>query len=263
MTRHAVRPNRTISFLALLAASLALAAGPARAQDPLWDHYKAYLAQPHVTFNAQVILTDQFQVTTHLTQYLDWFANPVEKQHAGVTFPINHPDLHYTWWAINQLPFAKDVVATNQFGDHVIHVGQSAYLLNPALKNAPAGTPLPVANHYKCYECTGDSIGVPLILTDQFYARTAGLLVPRFFCTPVEKTIQGGPTYPIVDPNQHYVVYDIDFGPPIFNAVIRDQFVQDLPVQLNVDRLLMVPTVKSFPTGTESSTWGRLKRLYR
>jgi len=36
-----------------------------------------------------------------------------------------------------------------------------------------------------------------------------------------------------------------------------------LTVQLNIDRLLMVPTDKVLPTPNDPTTWGRVNGLYR
>jgi hypothetical protein len=200
----------------------------------------------------EVTLVDQFQQTTWFVRQLAHFANPVQKDHAGSTFPIHRPDLHYTWFGDQTLQ-----VGTNAFGD-------SEYLLNPALKNAAAGTPLPVANHYRCYPCTGAPVNVPVILTDQFLTRTALVIVPRFFCTPAEKRLADGTVFPIVDAAQHYTVYDMDFNNTPFSARISDQFITDHQLSLIfLDRWLMVPTRKELPTQSKPSTWGRLKSLYR
>jgi hypothetical protein len=249
----------------LAALLLSFAGGRADAQpSPLWDHYKVYDAQPKLTQGLFVGLRDQFTQSTHQVLFLDLFANPVEKQHGAAVFPIIRPELHYAWWAISPQPFSIDVIARNQFGDQPIHVGQAVYLLNPANKNAPTGTPLPEANHYKCYECSGQPITTTLVLTDQFMTRTASSLLPRYFCTPVEKQLQGGAFYPMLDPRQHYTVYEINDAGANFNARIADQFVPDLQILMTRDRWLMVPTDKAFPpTSTKSDTWGRLKQLYR
>lgn len=264
MRLHATRLLRTVLGLALFTAPFVFAGGPAQAQiNPLWDHYKAYLAQPHIQHIEQMTLIDQFHAETDVLQYLDFFANPVEKRHGAQIYPINHPELHYTWWAISQHPFAKDVIATNQFGEQLIHIGQSAYLLAPALKNTASGVPLPYANHYKCYECSGDPVNVTVTLTDQFLTRSAVVVVPRFFCAPAEKRLLNGLVYPMVDPSQHYVVYDMDYTTQIYGATIQDQFIPNTNVELNIDRLLMVPSLKSFPTEAGSHTWGKLRSLYR
>jgi hypothetical protein len=259
----------------VISGAMGFPVGAARAQvDPLWDHYKVYLAlspSADLPQSVEVTLVDQFQQTTWFVRQLAHFANPVQKDHAGSTSPINRPDLHYTWWHSGRVPgpFGITVIALNQFGDHTIQVGTNAfgdseYLLNPALKNAAAGTPLPVANHYRCYPCTGEPVNVPVILTDQFLARTALVIVPRFFCTPAEKRLADGTVFPIVDAAQHYTVYDMDYTNTAYSARISDQFITDHQLSLIfLDRWLMVPTRKELPTQTKPSTWGRLKSLYR
>jgi hypothetical protein len=213
-----------------------------------------------------VTLLDQFMRSTNQVSQLEKFANPVQKEHHGQTFPINRPELHYSWWRISPDPFSIPIIAKNQFGDQPLTVLSSRYLLNPAKKNAPSTLPIPVANHYKCYDCQGQPITLPapITLTDQFYTRTAQTLVPRFFCTPVEKRTQEGLIYPMTDPRQHYTVYEIQPGFQIWPALISDQFITDRNVELQNDRYLMVPTDKTFPpTDTKSSSWGRLKQIYR
>jgi hypothetical protein len=270
-----MRPHATSwPLLVLFAVAGILAACPARAQiDPTWDHYKAYIEADNVNLpqQVQVTLTDQFLTTTWFVRQLGYFANPVRKEHGSSVFPINRPDLHYTWWHSGRAPtFTKDVIAINQFGEHTIHIvtengfGDSEFLLNPALKNAPTGTPLPIANHYKCYPCTGDAMNVPVVLADQFLTRTATVLAPRYFCTPVEKQLADGTVYPMVNPGQHYTVYNMDFNNTVFTARVSDQFITDQ--QLNtilIDHLLMVPTVKELPVESRSSTWGRVKASFR
>ncbi len=262
---HSYRtPVRTLVGFSLLLAFVAGFAGVARAQvDPTWDHYKVYEVVPKPGFVLPVTLADQFGVTNHNTQFLDLFANPVQKAHGPLIFPINNLALHYMWWKIDPEVSLNNqtVVASNQFGEQVLVLDRAVYLLNPALKNEASDIPVPVANHYKCYTCTGQPVNVDVFLTDQFYARPATVLFPRFFCTPTSKLFQGN-FYPIVEPDQHYVVYDIPPGSPIWQATMRDQFIQ-ASLSLSNDHLLAVPTNKTGPTPTDVSTWGRLKSQYR
>lgn len=264
MSLDPTRSPRKLIVPLLLLAVLAFAAGSATAQvPPHWDHYKVYQVEAPVPYTTVVQLRDQFGFSTHATHLMDWFANPVEKNHAGRIFPITHPELHYSWWRIDPQPFSIDIIASNQFGDHPLHVFDAKYLLNPATKNAPVGAPIPPANHYKCYSCAGQPLTAPLFLRDQFYQRNASQLIPVFFCTPVEKQTSSGQVYPMLDPDQHYVVYDIGPGPGAFPAHVVDQFVE-AQILMTADRFLMVPTLKHFPpTDVKSSTWGRLKQLYR
>ncbi len=266
-------PRAHGSPLRWLAALVLIAALPSAATaqvNPLWDHYKVYFVNPPIPYpvpGPPVTLADQFTTWTHQVEVLDRFMNPTEKQHlpGGQTFPINDPLLHYTWWRISPQPYSATVTAINQFGDHTLNVFDARYLLNPALKNQP-GQP-PPRNHYKCYDCQGPPVNVQVMMNDQFGPWQATVAFPRYFCNPTQKTVGDpgtGQTYPILDPNQHYVCYE--FQPPDgtpHTATITDQFVANRPVQLQPSDLLCVPTYKSGVTPTAPGTWGRIKVLYR
>ena len=265
MHPHRTPARRGLAALMLSFALVAGLAGGARADvDPLWDHYKVYEVTPSPGFAVPITLIDQFGITSHNTQFLDMFANPVEKRHGTTVSPIHDPRLHYMWWKIEpEVVLNRDIIAVNQFGEQSLHIDRAIYLLNPANKNLPIGAPLPDANHYKCYSCSGPPVLQPVTLIDQFYGRQAQVFAPRFFCTPVAK-IFAGTEHPIRNPNQHYTVYDIDPGTPIWQAgPIQDQFIAVPQVQLTFDRLLVVPTEKVIPTPAAPSTWGRVKSQYR
>lgn len=211
---------------------------------------------------------DQFTQWTHRVEVLEQFANPTEKFRldSGQNYAINDPILHYAWWRISRQPFNALVTATNQFGDHTLNVYDARFLLNPALKNQQ-GQP-PHRNHYKRYDCQGPPVNIPVRMTDQFGAWQATVTFPRFFCNPVEKRVgdpgSGGPVYPILDPRQHYICYEYQPEDPTPHpAVITDQFVTNRSVDLVPSRLLCVPTDKTGVTSANSSTWGKLKLLYR
>ena len=258
---------RGLGSLVLAFVVLTSFAGTAGAQsDSLFhDHYKVY-QQTHPQLDplgAQVTLRDQFLTTTHVVLSLDYFSNPVEKRHGPGFYPIRIPYLHYSWWKFEpEVPLGVDVIASNQFGDQTLHIDRAVYLLNPALKNEASDVPLPLANHYKCYACSGQGVGAAVTLVDQFFARDALVTFPRFFCTPTEKLFNGI-NDPILVPDLHYVVYEIDPMPLVWTAVGRDQFMSQIPLVLSPDRFLMVPTAKIPVTPAAPSTWGRLKSQYR
>lgn len=264
-----MRRTATRSFvLCSLAMVLALAAAPAGAQvNPLWDHYKLYVAPPITIPVPPVFLDDQFGPYTHNVLQLDFYMNPVEKivisPPPGGQSPINDPLLHYTWWRISPQPFNATVTGVNQFGDHTFDVHDAVYLLNPSVKNDPTGQ-IPNRNHYKCYDCLGPPVAFQLRLTDQFGPWDAQVGVPRWWCNPVVKQVSGQPPHPVLDPNQHYVCYD--FTPPdpnIYPASITDQFIPNTMVQLGPSQWLCVPTYKTGVVETRKDTWGKLKQLYR
>lgn len=255
-------------WLFVLFAALGVFAGVrAEAQVPLtWDHYKVYRVNPPATGAFPVLLRDQFTQSTHQAQLLEYFANPVEKHIFNpppvTIFPITDPLTHYMWWRITPVPFQGVVSASNQFGDFTYQIHDAEYLVNPALKNQVNG-PLPLRNHYKCYHCDGQPVNVPVGMVDQWDNWQATVVIPRWFCTPVEKQVLGGPLFPIIEPDQHYVVYE--FTPPdpgAFPAVIRDQFHQG-PHDMTPGLFLMVPSEKLIVTETRDGTWGKLKTLYR
>lgn len=269
MRAFATRRHSSALLVLACAACLSLVGARAEAQvNPLWDHYKVYMTPPFPVppLGTPVRLLDQFGPYDHVVEQLERFMNPTEKLVAGqpIPSPINNPLLHYSWWRITPQPFSATVTAVNQFGDHTINVHDAIYLLNPARKNQPA--PPPIANHYKCYFCEGPPVNVNVQLTDQFGPWPTTVMFPRYFCNPVEKRVQPptGAVYPIEDPNQHYICYEIQPEDPTpHTAIITDQFLPNHTTQMNPARWLCVPTYKSGVTETSKNTWGKLKQLYR
>lgn len=270
MKTIATRCRRLLPAWLAVAALLAVLPLRAAAQvSPLWDHYKVYdlvAPVPYPVPGPPVTLIDQFLPWTHDVYALERFMNPTTKEHGGAFYQINEPFLHYTWWAISPQPFNALVKVNNQFGNFDLNVLGARYLLNPALKNMH-GQP-PVRNHYKCYDCQGPPVNVSVVMRDQFGPWPADVLFPRFFCNPVEKRVVSADgtqiVYPILDGAQHYTCYI--FQPPdmaLHTPYITDQFVTDRTVELTNAHLICVPTDKLLVTSANSSTWGKLKLLYR
>lgn len=267
----APRLRRSARFLPLVLAALvaigwAGAGGRADAQvPPHWDHYKVYEANPKPAGPGPILLRDQFGPSGHDVVFLDLFMNPTAKteMQSGAHYPIHHHDLHYAWWLISEQPFQATIAFENQFGGGQLELGPARYLLNPALKEQVNG-PLPVANHYKCYDCLGPPVQRSIRMDDQFGGWVAGNFHPRFFCTPTDKQRPGGPVEPVLDPDQHYICYQ--FQPPdpqVRTVPIRDQFILT-SVALGPGRMLCVPTLKHEVTSTRPrETWGRIKLIYR
>jgi hypothetical protein len=263
MTPLATR-HRPLFPLLLVSAFLLLFTASASAQNPAWDHYKVYRPRVSPTANQTVVLRDQFSSDTILVKNLGLFANPVEKKLSnGLSYPYSDPHLHYAWWDLDPRAVNRTVRVVNQFGPQDLTLSRLRYLLNPALKDE-SGHP-PLKNHYKCYECTGPEVGVRNVsLIDQFGPQTGvNVRRPQFFCNPTEK-ILGLAAFPIVDPAQHYVCYDIQpVDPRIFSVRFTDQFYSDFPIELSDGSYLCVPTDKVDPTPIRRESWGRLKMLYR
>lgn len=263
VTRRSSLALPLVLFAALL---LPMGVGAQPGVDPRWDHYEVYRVFPPVTDGRPIALDDQFIHSNHQVLTLDWFQNPTTKTiPGGLTYQINDPRLHYTWWRITEHPWDAIVVAINQFGDQTLRVGKPQYLLNPATKNDPLPT-LPPRNHYKCYECTGQPVNRQVIVDDFKGGPWPALATfPRWFCNPVQKIEQAtGQVFPIEDPNQHYVCYDLEpSDQSIHPALIRDQFIQNYNAELGPNRWLCVPTFKETVTSSRSGTWGKIKVLYR
>jgi hypothetical protein len=251
----------------LAAAGLLCLIRPAAGAVPIppGDHYWVYDLSQTIPAPAPIAvsLVDQFEGWNHHVYMLRHFANPAEKTFAGVVSPIFDPRLHYTWWEIDPHPFHRPgIQIMNQFGPQTLDVFDPHYLLNPATKNEPAAFPID-ANHYKCYDCEGAPVNADVILTDQFGQRTAQVMFPRLLCNPVIKQTAEGRLFPIVDPKQHLVCYEIPPMPWQYSAIVWDQFVQGHPLEIGPDRWLCVPSEKFDPTPVTPQTWGRIKTLYR
>jgi hypothetical protein len=230
--------------------------------DPTWDHYKGYFGYVPIP-SRTVYLNDQFGRDTASTNIMEVLANPAEKQvPGGGVYPIFDSRLHYTWWLLNNRPVNIPVTVANQFGEQQLTLNLVTYLWNPALKNETGAVPL--ENHYKCYRCSGAPVNRQVTLRDQFGIQQTTATNPVYFCNPTEKIVPGQPPHPIVDPNQHYVCYDLSPTHSIQPTVnVTDQFVSNVSVQLFGGYYLCVPTAKVDPTPTRRDSWGRLKVLYR
>ena len=230
---------------------------------PYENHYKVYHATP-LTIVKPVSLNDQFGAFTVTDLVLDRFANPAEKIHpeTGQVFPIVDPIRHHTWWRISAPQPVRTVLAIDQFGANLWTLGDAAYLINPALKNVPAGAP-PVGNHYVCYEVLGGpDVLRPVILVDQFGTCNVIVMRGKYFCNPVEKRADGV-VWPIIDYAAHLTCYTVQNPNPIAVPITTiDQFGY-WQIQAFDNDCMCAPALKDFPVRTEESTWGRVKALYR
>jgi hypothetical protein len=234
---------------------------------PEWDHYLPFYVDPPYTWVEAIELDDQFGTSTHHQFVLTQFALPVDKNQEGIYDDI----LHYTWWEIFNEEEGRDVFVDNQFGTQLLHVTNARYLWNPALKNANSadGSTVPTppdANHYKCYEASGQPVGLEVSLGHQFDPGIhTQVLEPELFCNPTEKLhLDTGLQNNIHQLDRHYVCYRIE--PPVtlgFQIGFADQFLFDEFLNLDVSELLCVPTLKTGFVQTEESSWGKLKAIYR
>jgi len=260
---------KTLLSLVLVAACLVLARSNAYAQsDPTGvdsTHYWTYQLIDPVYFPQPIVVQDQFlpapitNVTDSLTRLVNW----VYKNNSTVRDTM----IHYTWWNLqNKYPVNQFVTVTNQFGSYDVSVYQLDFLLAPAWKNNPS--PIqggPEANHYLCYKANGfPPPPLPYSLQDEWRNDYLPVGQLEYLCVPCSKQ-HNGQNYAIVDSVTHLALYRIHPLSDIFYPQIQDQFVQvQRAVQQRPIEYLMVPSLKTLiPTDIKTSTWGKLKKLYR
>jgi hypothetical protein len=259
-----------LRFSALGLALLLLPIGAAYGQAtlPVENHYKVYTISPGYSLVKPITLIDQFGVVSVDYLYLDRFANPAEKRvlDTGQVYPIVDPLAHLKWWHLDIPQPVREVIAIDQFGYGPVKLGNAVYLLTPTLKNPPPPPvpPLPYRNHYLCYEVIGSQpVYKRVALVDQFGVSTdVMVLQPKYFCNPVEKHADGR-IYPIMDYKAHLQCYQVDN--PAFDlhgVVALDQFGYHQFTTYRND-CLCLPALKEHIVGTERSTWGQIKSLYR
>lgn len=106
-------------------------------------------------------------------------------------------------------------------GAAVLAAGGVAAGVASASSGSPAAT-APAIDHQLCYSATASGFQPPLsaLLQNQF--NSAGFTVnigPMIYhCNPVQKTVVGGPTYPITNPSAHLACFQI-------SAPVQNQFV--------------------------------------
>ncbi len=248
-----------IALVLLLLLSIGIVYGDALAQWPEENHYKVYTLFEEHLFTGGIGLTDQFGSYTVDVLVHDKFANPTEKNGE----PILFPEVHQTWWRVDPpIPTAGyDVEIENQFGTQRWRLAEVEYLVLPARKNEPG--PLLEHNHYLGYRAVGDTLGIPVLLIDQWGGVSAVVTYPELLLTPVEKSVPGG-VFPIIDPEAHLAVYRIE-PPQSYQTtfVAFDQF-GEWPNVANEHIWLCVPSWKEeITTPTEESSWGSIKSLFR
>ncbi len=235
---------------------------PAAAQGPVpppLDHYKAYLMSCTLT-NGVVTLRDQFGTSETSFQGPFLLGTPASKNFEG----IYDDRTHLTWYEIHTPEPLRSVTYTNQFGEDVCTLRDGVVMLVPALKNEPPGDTLSgTVNHFKCYQAEGNPPGVVVTLDTQFGREVCTVDRPELFCNPAEKILTDGTSYPIVNPDRHLVCYRILPPEPLnVTGVFEDQFLRS-DFFLRENFYLCVPTDKGGVVQNQSSTWGRLKGLFR
>jgi hypothetical protein len=216
----------------------------------LLDHYLFYevLGGQHV--ETIVTLNDQFSGEPDAFVYEPiYLANPVEKEHDGVTTEIVDEGAHLVFYRIvvEDEPFSTQVQVSNQFGGETFDVFDPALLAVPSTKTElPAPLPL---DHFKGYimETPIPAEQNEIYLEDQFNAFWAEATLANVFCTPTVKWHEGVPTE-LFYPDNHLMLFDISYiGEfPGMSVFVYNQFgyeglVVGAPVKL------AVPTQKLDP----------------
>jgi hypothetical protein len=244
-------------------ASLSATVAVAQPEPPRENHYRVYHTPP-LTYTEPLLLRDQFsQYKANQFQLFHW-GNPAEKIVDGISYPPVDPFIHQMWWRaadINPIPLPQEIVVIDQFGTNKWLVDRPEFLVNPALKNVPGGSP-PPWNHYLCYNARGVELKRVVILIDQFGTWQTQLAIGFRFCNPVEKThLLTGKIEPILDPKAHLACYTYARSPFVYPVVAVDEF-GNWQFDIFQDDCLCVPALKEHVVKTEESTWGKIKAMY-
>jgi hypothetical protein len=194
---------------------------------------------------------------------------PVEKDPNGPA--IAHPDLHYTeYQAKGGSKLETRVLATDQFGEHVLEIAQPSSVLVPTGKdpNGPAALPSG-GDHFLCYkakhrkktckddletgcksddDCAGEcDLGFESIpsqsLIDQFGTEAVEVKKIKFFCAPAVKTPPGDL---VTNERDHLVGYQIKGAKRAYGAHTKNQFGESF-LTTKKPKTLYVPALKTLP----------------
>jgi hypothetical protein len=221
-----------------------------------------------------VALTDQFETVSVEVKKPRNICPPTEKVPQGP--PVSNPDLYYKEYQIKGgAKLRLRVLATDQFGDHVLELGGPRFLLLPTHKDLvePIAAPIPGQyDHYLCRQakhkkktCTGDlttncrsdgdcaaaggtcDLGFQSISTqqldDQFGSQSVEVKKIKYFCTPVVKTPPG---LPIVNEIDHLVGYQLKGSDLTETVHTNNQFGPEV-VTTKKPKTLYVPALKTLP----------------
>ena len=252
-------PVWTASLLVLMGLAIASSPGHGQPQYPPVEHFKAYRIQVPQLFTGQATLRDQFGISTSFYRGPLFMAPPAAKNEEPVQDTLSHLD----WYDFPTPEPVRTVVYRNQFGEYTLTLRDGRYMLVPSLKNAGPAVALPESlSHFKCYQAEGVIPSITVTLQTQFGTEVVQVAAPELFCNPADKQV-GGAFYPLVNPDEHLVCYRITPPLPIDQQVfLRDQLCVTNAFVLE-DVWLCVPSLKLSVTDTKSSTWGKVKTIYR
>jgi hypothetical protein len=206
------------------------------------EHFTVYRATgddgPSVT------MVDQFGAQTTDLGDTRSFMVPTQKNNE----PFHDVFTHLTCYDIvdSASPPTGAVTVTNQFGiDQPLYVTDPKELCVPTEKLIAPG---PIdGDHFRCWEAsdpTGGTIGVDVVLDNQFEGLTTTVMAPYRLCNPVDKNGEG-----IQDVDTHLVCYTIQ--PQGFSLglqiPIQNQFFSLVNVDLEQSFGICTPSTKMVP----------------
>jgi hypothetical protein len=210
------------------------------------DHFKFYDVEwgtaPDIGIDVQLV--DQFGSIDATVGKAVSFGTPVEKVHADIPTPIEDLDRHYTLYdlLLKGEPQEYRVIINNQFqGDVELTVFGPYYLAVPTQQEDHE---IPVClNHFLVYDAYGPVVDDEVVLTDQFIRdEVAVVYQPYLFANPVQKTV-GTEVTDIEDPDEHWVLYDIE-GSSIDKKIQIDNQFGPQTLDLLQPEYLAVPSQK-------------------
>lgn len=230
--------GRSVPFaIALAVAALAFAAVTALLAPPpaagaaaaRLDHFLVYEVK-RVEAQHKVELSDQFNLPL-APAVLEWqthFANPTRKVHAGGSAGIVDTDHHLSWYTAPAPQPRRTVRFRNQFGQHSVDTGASAFLLVPTQKTSDRGSEFPKdLDHYRCYRVVKVNVAptLPAVrLRDQFGPSSAQVGGPVLFCNPSRKVREGERPVGVQNADDHLAVYRLPPRAVEKRIRVRDQF---------------------------------------
>jgi hypothetical protein len=210
------------------------------------DHFKFYDVEwetaPDIGIDVQLV--DQFGTIDATVGKVASFGSPVEKVHTNIATPIGDLNRHYTLYGLlyQGEPHEYRVVVNNEFQDDVELTLLGPYYL--AVPTQKEDHEMPVClNHFLVYDAYGPVVNDEVILSDQFIQNEVTVVYqPYLFSNPVQKTV-GTEVTEIEDPNEHWVLYDIE-GPSIDQNIQIDNQFGPQTLDLLQPEYLAVPSQK-------------------
>ena len=191
------------------------------------DHFKFYDVEwetaPEIGIDVQLV--DQFGAIDATVEKAASFGNSVEKVHANILTPIGDLNRHYTLYDLSYEgePQEYRVVINNQFQDDVELTVLGPYYLAVPTQKEDHEAPV-CLNHFLVYDAYGPVVNDEVVLSDEFIQdEVAVVYQPYLFANPVQKTV-GGEVAEIEDPNEHWVLYDIESPSIDKNIQVDNQF---------------------------------------